>query len=1004
MDEAKKTEYMMKKRKDGTFSILRKTDSGPVGMFHKLDKKAADNIMKKLEGGADARDRRERGMPDAKGQRLFASFQEHVEFAEEQLDEMSAKAHYKTYQAKFKAPPIDRDRYPNREAQGLEGPFQTKKTRKIFYYDKKAGKYYDPDTDMYLQVSDIMEDVEQVEEKFEFQFADKETAQKFMREVMQKRLGNSTGTRDGQVTTMTNSGRTGEPTMAHKEMAKIMKKHGGKLTRTDEGPSLAKIFEETVELDENIVSDKVYRASHGKKPNPNETGGWYFGFSTHPDDIVYQSPKEMKYKDAKKEAEKVAKEKGLKKIYVMDSYDPELDESRKRIGIKTIKFAKILGLSKAAKDVFASAINMSQTAGVPGMDAPLATADNLQKFSDGDFVGALVYLRKNSSKLPAGGRKYAKEILDALGDEITEQLDEDGHTDVASAKMKVDIAGKALIRMKMELSKLPNEASLPSWWTDKVAIAVDKLDGMADYLDSVVEDVQLDEAVDQKQLLTMYKKLKKGDKIDVTFDSSIRKGKEPMTLVVTSPHRVVGKAKVGRIIFKDVENMGGVKYFWYNRDDKISMAQGDMAVSPREVKMSTDEGFASDAQRRAAFASGYKAKGKKGKKEETELEESTPEYRAMMKKYKGSDMEKVFDILDKHGYRLGEQGDTLVRNMLKKFKGDVKKAAAFIMKSYPSMKKEDVQLDETNFRFPQPGEYYGDLAKSISDDPYDFADMSMAELKKRSRDIQRKFDAVMRKHKRTKVGEVLDLLDKDGGTKLYKDSDIKQIGKYLTKFKDNVRKVAHQMMIDYMEGDDYLAKKRIPVKEDVQEGKKMKVKLDPNKSMDKVVKTLEDKMTDAEMDKREKIVKSMKKKKDDFKARYGDQADDVMYATATKMAMKDSYELEDGSTINESFESEFPTSQVEILAANMTPVVRDRWVIKEAPFDDIKKIVADKSMMTVKFPDGKQKVDMMTANVLMTVYDALNDKNKKKFVEKINAKLGNFLKLVQFAYSAVNPK
>ena len=1002
MDEAKKTEYMMKKRKDGTFSILRKTDSGPVGMFHKLDKKAADNIMKKLEGGADARDRRERGMPDAKGQRLFASFQEHVEFAEEQLDEMSAKAHYKTYQAKFKAPPIDRDRYPNREAQGLEGPFQTKKTRKIFYYDKKAGKYYDPDTDMYLQVSDIMEDVEQVEEKFEFQFADKETAQKFMREVMQKRLGNSTGTRDGQVTTMTNSGRTGEPTMAHKEMAKIMKKHGGKLTRTDEGPSLAKIFEETVELDENIVSDKVYRASHGKKPNPNETGGWYFGFSTHPDDIVYQSPKEMKYKDAKKEAEKVAKEKGHKMIYVMASYDPELDESRKRIGIKTIKFAKILGLSKAAKDVFASAINMSQTAGVPGMDAPLATADNLQKFSDGDFVGALVYLRKNSSKLPAGGRKYAKEILDALGDEITEQLDEDGHTDVASAKMKVDIAGKALIRMKMELSKLPNEASLPSWWTDKVAIAVDKLDGMADYLDSVVEDVQLDEAVDQKQLLTMYKKLKKGDKIDVTFDSSIRKGKEPMTLVVTSPHRAVGKAKVGRIIFKDVENMGGVKYFWYNRDDKISMAQGDMAVSPREVKMSTDEGFASDAQRRAAFASGYKAKGKKGKKEETELEESTPEYRAMMKKYKGSDMEKVFDILDKHGYRLGEQGDTLVRNMLKKFKGDVKKAAAFIMKSYPSMKKEDVQLDETNFRFPQAGEYYGDLAKSISDDPY--YTMSKAELKKRSDDIQRKFAVVMRKHRGTKVGEVLDLLDKDGNTKLYKDSDIKQISKYLTKHKDNVRKVAHQMLIDYMEGDDYLAKKRIPVKEDVQEGKKMKVKLDPNKSMDKVVKTLEDKMTDAEMDKREKIVKSMKKKKDDFKARYGDQADDVMYATATKMAMKDSYELEDDSTINESFESEFPTSQVETLAANMTPVVRDRWVIKEAPFDDIKKIVADKSMMTVKFPDGKQKVDMMTANVLMTVYDALNDKNKKKFVEKINAKLGNFLKLVQFAYSAVNPK
>ena len=94
------------------------------------------------------------------------------------------------------------------------------------------------------------------------------------------------------------------------------------------GAKVGQMVKEDVELDENIVSDKLYRASHGKKPNPNETGGWYFGFSTHSDDIVYQSPNKMKYKDAKKEAEKVAKEKGHKKIYVMASYDPTLDESR----------------------------------------------------------------------------------------------------------------------------------------------------------------------------------------------------------------------------------------------------------------------------------------------------------------------------------------------------------------------------------------------------------------------------------------------------------------------------------------------------------------------------------------------------------------------------------------------------------------------------------------------------------------------------------------------------
>ena len=48
----------------------------------------------------------------------------------------------------------------------------------------------------------------------------------------------------------------------------------------------------------------------------------------------------------------------------------------------------------------------------------------------------------------------------------------------------------------------------------------------------------------------------------------------------------------------------------------------------------------------------------------------------------------------------------------------------------------------------------------------------------------------------------------------------------------------------------------------------------------------EEKMSKAQMKKREEIVKSMKKDKKDFKDRYGDKADDVMYATATKMAMK----------------------------------------------------------------------------------------------------------------------
>jgi hypothetical protein len=59
---------------------------------------------------------------------------------------------------------------------------------------------------------------------------------------------------------------------------------------------------------------------------------------------------------------------------------------------------------------------------------------------------------------------------------------------------------------------------------------------------------------------------------------------------------------------------------------------------------------------------------------------------------------------------------------------------------------------------------------------------------------------------------------------------------------------------------------------------------------DKTKETVKEEMTDAQMKKREEIVKSMKKDKAGFKDRYGDRAETVMYATATKMAMKEEAE------------------------------------------------------------------------------------------------------------------
>jgi hypothetical protein len=54
------------------------------------------------------------------------------------------------------------------------------------------------------------------------------------------------------------------------------------------------------------------------------------------------------------------------------------------------------------------------------------------------------------------------------------------------------------------------------------------------------------------------------------------------------------------------------------------------------------------------------------------------------------------------------------------------------------------------------------------------------------------------------------------------------------------------------------------------------------------------KMSEKDMAQREKIVKSMKKNFKDFRKRYGANAKNVMYATATKMAMKEETSEEKG--------------------------------------------------------------------------------------------------------------
>lgn len=109
-------------------------------------------------------------------------------------------------------------------------------------------------------------------------------------------------------------------------------------------------------------------------------------------------------------------------------------------------------------------------------DAPQFKGKSKEKRKD---MAIAAYLSKNESFL----------------DNVNRMLSEDGHTDVASMKNKIQIAQKALMTMQGELTKLGDEDDLPTWWTNKVATAVSRLDDMSDYIDTQVEDVQLDEKI-----------------------------------------------------------------------------------------------------------------------------------------------------------------------------------------------------------------------------------------------------------------------------------------------------------------------------------------------------------------------------------------------------------------------------------------------------------------------------------------------------------------------------
>tara|TARA_R110000823_G_scaffold13984_22_gene46259 strand:+ start:11215 stop:12729 length:1515 start_codon:yes stop_codon:yes gene_type:complete len=95
------------------------------------------------------------------------------------------------------------------------------------------------------------------------------------------------------------------------------------------------------------------------------------------------------------------------------------------------------------------------------------------------------------------------------------------------------------------------------------------------------------------KLIKIFGKLKKNSKIKIKHDSTLEKGTDFISYTVVAKN-IVGKGKSfeqEKITLKNNDNPTGMKKYLYNRDGKITMAAGDMAVSIADIREELEEGF-----------------------------------------------------------------------------------------------------------------------------------------------------------------------------------------------------------------------------------------------------------------------------------------------------------------------------------------------------------------------------------------------------------------------------
>jgi len=251
-------------------------------------------------------------------------------------------------------PSIDRERYTDMSGEGLEGPFRMKNGQ-VLYYDPKEGKYYNRDTDMYVDYEDYRAMNEEDNKNVGAQIADlirkKNSAsspvarKNIDSQIAQlKKQRDKTNEEDAYDKDVKTSGKPHDKEAAAKRAkaaalaaAKKAKEQGvaegdkrpdyvvkasdkPKKVKPSMGGSSAHPYQGKL-VGEAEVSNTDYEFTHGKKPSGQ--GSWFFvahrggiNFSKDVEGEDYVELHGMSYSDAKKAAVKWAKSKGHTSLFV----------------------------------------------------------------------------------------------------------------------------------------------------------------------------------------------------------------------------------------------------------------------------------------------------------------------------------------------------------------------------------------------------------------------------------------------------------------------------------------------------------------------------------------------------------------------------------------------------------------------------------------------------------------------------------------------------------------